>query len=60
MMNQAIYKVLRFDRFVLDLTRGSLRTGETDIELRPKAFELLTYLGKRAAWQQRERSYRVN
>jgi TolB-like protein len=48
MMNQAIYKVLRFDRFVLDLTRGSLRTGETDIELRPKAFELLTYLALNA------------
>src|SRR5262245_57185358 len=37
-------KVLRFDRFTLDLVRGSLRTGEQEIGLRPKAFELLTYL----------------
>lgn len=37
-------KALRFDRFVLDLTRGCLRAGEREVHLRPKAFRLLTYL----------------
>jgi adenylate cyclase len=41
-------KLLRFDRFVLDLTRGSLRTGEQEIHLRPKAFRLLTYFALNA------------
>src|SRR5215510_4215953 len=35
-------KLLRFDRFVLDLTRGCLRAGKQEIHLRPKAFRLLT------------------
>src|SRR5215813_2151987 len=43
-MDQVAHKVLRFDRFVLDLTRGCLRAGEQEIVLRPKAFQLLTYL----------------
>lgn len=43
-MDQVAHKVLRFDRFVLDLTRGCLRAGEQEIDLRPKAFQLLTYL----------------
>jgi len=48
-MNQAvIHRVLRFDRFVLDLTRGCLQAGDHDIELRPKAFEVLTYLAENA------------
>jgi DNA-binding winged helix-turn-helix (wHTH) protein len=47
-MDQVAQKVLRFDRFVLDLDRGCLRAGEQDIELRPKAFQLLTYLAVNA------------
>jgi DNA invertase Pin-like site-specific DNA recombinase len=39
-MDPVAHKVLRFDRFVLDLTRGTLRTGEQDIDLRPKALHL--------------------
>src|SRR5262249_26282344 len=41
-------KLLRFDRFVLDLTRGCLRAGKQEIHLRPKAFRLLTYLALNA------------
>jgi TolB-like protein/DNA-binding winged helix-turn-helix (wHTH) protein len=47
-MDQVAHKVLRFDRFVLDLTRGCLRAGAQEIDLRPKAFELLTYLAVNA------------
>ena len=41
-------KILWFDRFVLDLTRGCLRAGEEEISVRPKAFRLLTYLALNA------------
>jgi class 3 adenylate cyclase/tetratricopeptide (TPR) repeat protein len=47
-MGRVVHKVLRFDRFVLDLTRGCLRAGEQEIGLRPKAFQLLTYLAVNA------------
>jgi formylglycine-generating enzyme required for sulfatase activity len=47
-MSQVVHKVLRFDRFELDLTRGCLRAGEQDIALRPKAFEVLHYLAENA------------
>jgi formylglycine-generating enzyme required for sulfatase activity len=47
-MNQVAQTILRFDRFALDLTRGSLRTGDQDIALRPKAFEMLCYLARHA------------
>jgi DNA-binding winged helix-turn-helix (wHTH) protein len=33
-----------FGEFTLDLIRGSLLRGETEIKLRPKSFELLKYL----------------
>ena len=41
-------RVLCFDRFALDLTRGCLRVGEQEIALRPKAFEVLRYLAENA------------
>src|SRR5215813_2969590 len=41
-------RVLYFDRFSLDFARGCLRTDEEDIELRPKAFEVLKYLAENA------------
>jgi formylglycine-generating enzyme required for sulfatase activity len=47
-MDQIDSRILRFDRFALDLRRGCLRAGNRDIELRPKAFEVLCYLLKNA------------
>jgi formylglycine-generating enzyme required for sulfatase activity len=40
--------ILYFDKFSLDLARGCLRAGDQDIELRPKAFEVLKYLATNA------------
>jgi formylglycine-generating enzyme required for sulfatase activity len=47
-MHQAVHRILRFDRFALDLTRGCLRCGEEEVALRPKAFEMLRYLAENA------------
>jgi formylglycine-generating enzyme required for sulfatase activity/DNA-binding winged helix-turn-helix (wHTH) protein len=47
-MDRTIPKILAFDRFALDLRRGLLRAGDQDIELRPKAFEVLCYLVENA------------
>jgi adenylate cyclase len=47
-MDQLGRRVLRFDRFALDLTRGYLRAGHQDIDLRPKAFEVLRHLAENA------------
>lgn len=47
-MDQIVNKALSFSTFVLDLTRGSLRAGDTDIELRPKTFEVLRHLAENA------------
>lgn len=47
-MTQVIHRVLRFDRFALDLTRGCLRDGDQEIALRPKPFEVLRYLAENA------------
>jgi DNA-binding winged helix-turn-helix (wHTH) protein len=50
-MNQRVlHRVLLFDRFALDLTRGCLRAADHDLELRPKAFEVLCYLAENAGW----------
>ena len=43
-MGEIVHKVLWFDRFALDLSRGCLRQGDRDIELRPKTFEVLRHL----------------
>jgi formylglycine-generating enzyme required for sulfatase activity/DNA-binding winged helix-turn-helix (wHTH) protein len=43
-MDHIVHRVLRFDRFALDLTRGCLRTGDQTIDLRPKTFEVLCHL----------------
>ena len=43
-LDKAVHQILRFDRFALDLTRGCLRSGERDLELRPKAFKVLRHL----------------
>lgn len=47
-MDQTIPGILRFDGFALDLTRGCLRTGGKDVDLRPKPFEVLQYLAENA------------
>jgi TolB-like protein/DNA-binding winged helix-turn-helix (wHTH) protein/Tfp pilus assembly protein PilF len=39
---------LCFEEFALDLTRGCLRSGDRDIDLRPKAFAVLHHLAKNA------------
>jgi formylglycine-generating enzyme required for sulfatase activity len=41
-------RILYFDKFSLDFARGCLRAGDQDIELRPKAFEVLQYLAENA------------
>src|SRR5262245_36357700 len=41
-------RVLCFDRFALDLARGSLRDADQEIALPPKAFEVLRYLAENA------------
>jgi DNA-binding winged helix-turn-helix (wHTH) protein len=43
-MDRILQRILRFDRFTLDLRRGSLRQGNQDIDLPPKTFEVLCYL----------------
>jgi pimeloyl-ACP methyl ester carboxylesterase/DNA-binding winged helix-turn-helix (wHTH) protein len=43
-MPTAFRNVVRFDAYALDLQRCSLRRGNSDIELRPKAFDVLRYL----------------
>jgi DNA-binding winged helix-turn-helix (wHTH) protein len=48
-MDRTVSKTtLRFDRFTLDLTRGFLRDGNRDIDLRPKAFQVLHHLASNA------------
>jgi DNA-binding winged helix-turn-helix (wHTH) protein len=44
----AVGSVLRFEQFVLDLTRGCLRGGDVNIDLRPKTFEVLRCLAENA------------
>src|SRR5882724_2150838 len=41
-------RLIRFDRYMLDLRRGTLRSGEDDIEIRPKTFEVLKFLVENA------------
>src|SRR4051812_37531761 len=47
-MDQIADRVLRFDRFALDLNRGCLRAEDREIDLRPKAFEVLRHLAENA------------
>jgi len=47
-MDHIVHRVLRFDRFELDLARGCLRAGDQEIDLRPKAFEVLCCLAENA------------
>jgi formylglycine-generating enzyme required for sulfatase activity len=47
-MGHTVHRILRFDRFALDLTRGCLRIDDRGVDLRPKAFEVLHYLVENA------------
>src|SRR5262245_50473848 len=47
-MDRSVDKVLRFERFALDLERECLRVGGHAIELRPKAFNVLRHLAANA------------
>src|SRR5215470_5193227 len=47
-MDHIVHRVLRFDRFELDLARGCLRAGDEEIDLRPKTFEVLCCLAENA------------
>jgi formylglycine-generating enzyme required for sulfatase activity len=47
-MDYLVHRVLRFDRFALDLSRGCLGAGDQKIDLRPKTFEVLCYLAENA------------
>jgi hypothetical protein len=40
LMDQVVQRGLQFDRFELDLARGCLRSGDQEISLRPKTFEV--------------------
>ena len=41
-------KALHFGNFSLDLARCTLRRGFDEVQLRPKAFDLLRYLAENA------------
>jgi adenylate cyclase len=43
-MRNAGRNVFSFEGYTLDLPRGCVRNGDGEIELRPKSFELLSYL----------------
>ena len=47
-MDQIIPRILSFDQFELDLKRGCARVAGRDLDLRPKAFHLLSYLAENA------------
>jgi DNA-binding winged helix-turn-helix (wHTH) protein len=47
-MDQIQSKCLWFDRFTLNLARGTLRVGDDEIALRPKTFDVLRHLAENA------------
>jgi DNA-binding winged helix-turn-helix (wHTH) protein/tetratricopeptide (TPR) repeat protein len=47
-MDQIVPRQLQFDRFTLDLMRGCVRVAEREIELPPKAFDVLRVLAENA------------
>jgi DNA-binding winged helix-turn-helix (wHTH) protein len=46
--SQSGFKMFQFEGFTLDVARNSLRTADRDVQLRPKAFEVLRYLVENA------------
>src|SRR6516165_1761638 len=47
-MKQETHAIFRFEAYTLDVVRGSLRTPDREVELRPKSFEVLCYLVENA------------
>jgi DNA-binding winged helix-turn-helix (wHTH) protein len=47
-MDQPVPRVLHFERFELDYTRGCARVAGREVELRPKAFDVLCHLAENA------------
>jgi DNA-binding winged helix-turn-helix (wHTH) protein len=47
-MDQILRRDLKFGHFVVDQLRGCVRVGERNIDLRPKAFEVLRHLAENA------------
>ena len=47
-MDQIVSRVLKFSHFEVDQLRGCVRVGERNIDLRPKAFDVLCYLAENA------------
>src|SRR5262245_22972106 len=47
-VDETVPRILQFDRFVLDLSRGCLHLDGRELELRPKAFKVLCHLAHRA------------
>jgi adenylate cyclase len=47
-MEPATHATFRFAEYTLDVLRGSLRTADREVELRPKSFEVLCYLVENA------------
>lgn len=45
-MQKLAHEIYSFDAFKLDLTRGSLLRGGTELKLRPKSFDVLKYLAE--------------
>ncbi|MFB9267190.1 winged helix-turn-helix domain-containing protein [Bradyrhizobium erythrophlei] len=44
-----VHEIFQFEGYTLDVTRGSLRAGDREVELRPKSFEVLRYLVENAS-----------
>ena len=57
-MDETVPRILQFDRFELDLTRGCLRLDGRELELRPKPFKVLCHLAERAGRLSRRRTFR--
>lgn len=45
-MQRLTHQIYSFDKFTLDISRGSLLRGVEEIKLRPKSFEVLKYLAE--------------
>jgi adenylate cyclase len=43
-LNVVDYEIAEFEGFILDLAHRGLRTGDREIELRPRSFDVLCYL----------------
>jgi TolB-like protein len=46
--SQRGFRMFQFEGYTLDVARSSLRTADRDVQLRPKAFEVLRYLVENA------------